>query len=607
MEATAEAAKRTSELYLDLIERCLTNTIYEDAYTSWRQRGVAKAFDQTVRQLGRDWPSCAHTMIGCVRLRNLRELAEQVLAEAIPGDFIETGVWRGGACILLRAVLKAHGVTGRRVYAADSFAGLPKPDIEHYPADAGDDHHGFEELAVSLEQVKANFAKYDLLDDQVVFLKGWFKDTLPAAPVEKLALLRLDGDMYESTMDALRHLYDKVTPGGFVIVDDYSCAAGCRKAVDDFRRDRGISEPIIDIDGCGVFWRKLSNADVKLLNADVGMQPPRGLEPVTGDGSGPFWSVIVPLYERRTYLKQCLESVLDQDPGPEEMEILVIDDASPSDLRGLVEGLGRGRVRYVRNATNLGLYPSTNAALRKSRGRWVHILHDDDWVMPAFYSTMKKGIETAPASVGAAFCMYVSWNEQDSTTWSPPPFRAGAGTMPRDFLLRLSVQNPLNLPAAVYRRKAFENVGLFREDLPFTADWEWYVRSALQYQWHYQPEVLARYRVHANSQTLDLTRTGQTASNVRRTLEIFAHYLPNDIAAQAMPAARRIHARQFLATALSYLHWGNRELANKFLFEALALNPDAPTLPEFVQLLEHPTIPNFRHSVRDDMLRRLRY
>ncbi|MCX7153222.1 MAG: class I SAM-dependent methyltransferase, partial [Proteobacteria bacterium] len=106
-------------------------------------------------------------------------------------------------------------------------------------------------------QVQANFAKYDLHDDQVRFLKGWFKDTLPAAPIAQLAVLRLDGDMYESTMDALNALYHKVSPGGFVIIDDYILPK-CRAAIGDFRRAKGISETIIDIDGAGVYWRKLT-------------------------------------------------------------------------------------------------------------------------------------------------------------------------------------------------------------------------------------------------------------------------------------------------------------------------------------------------------------
>lgn len=597
-EPAAEARMR-SDLYLDLIERCLTNTIYEDAYTDWRKRGAARKFDATIRQLGRDWPSCAHTMIGCVRLRNLRELAERVLAEDIPGDFIETGVWRGGACILLRAVLKAHGVTNRRVFAADSFAGLPKPDVEDYPADSGDDHHTYEELAVSLQQVKANFAKYDLLDDQVVFLKGWFKDTLPTAPVEKLALLRLDCDMYESTIEALRHLYDKVAPGGFVIVDDYGCVPGCRRAVDDFRRDRGIADPIVDIDGWGVFWRKGADFETTI-------QAPAGLDPVVGEAPRPFWSVIVPVYQRQQYLNQCLGSILNQDPGPEEMEILVAEDPGPNDLRGLVESLGRGRVTYFCNAIRLGIFPSTNAALRKTRGRWVHILHDDDWVMPGFYSTMKKEIENGSTSVGVAFCMYENWHEQDGTTWSPAPFRTGAGIMERDFLVRLATANPLQVPAVVYRRETFENVGLFREDLPYCADWEWYVRSALKYQWHHHPQILARFRVHPSSETNNLRRRAQTASDIRRTLEIFAQYLPFDVTMQVLPTARHNYARDFLATAHAHLNGSAPELANRFVFEAMALDLDAAALPEFTQLLQHRVFRGIRYMVRDEMMQRLK-
>jgi O-methyltransferase len=90
--------------------------------------------------------------------------------------------------------------------------------------------HKARELAVSLEQVKANFDRYGLLDDQVRFLKGWFRDTLPVAPIERLAVLRLDGDMYESPMDTLVNLYPKLSEGGYVIVDDYGAIPACRQA-----------------------------------------------------------------------------------------------------------------------------------------------------------------------------------------------------------------------------------------------------------------------------------------------------------------------------------------------------------------------------------------
>ena len=202
-----------------------------------------------------DWPDVAHTMIGLKRLDNLQYCIEQVVLEDVPGDFIETGVWRGGSVIFMNGMLKALGVTNRKVWVADSFEGLPKPNETDYPADKGDTHHTYDYLRVTLDTVKQNFEAYGLLDDNVKFLKGWFKDTLPLAPIDSLAILRLDGDMYESTMDALSNLYFKLSKGGYVIVDDY-CILNCKKAIEDFRRKNSITDEIIPIDGSGVYWKK---------------------------------------------------------------------------------------------------------------------------------------------------------------------------------------------------------------------------------------------------------------------------------------------------------------------------------------------------------------
>lgn len=207
------------------------------------------------REEGRRWSAYAHTMIGFKRLDNLQECLETVMRDAVEGDLIETGVWRGGSCIFMRGVLAAYGIKDRKVYVADSFEGLPKPDVTKYPADAGDDHHVHTFLAISQEEVENNFRKYGLLDDQVVFLKGWFKDTLPGAPIEKLAVLRLDGDMYSSTIDALTSLYPKLSKGGFCIVDDFALE-GCRKAVEDYRAEHGITAEIKSVDWTGSYWRK---------------------------------------------------------------------------------------------------------------------------------------------------------------------------------------------------------------------------------------------------------------------------------------------------------------------------------------------------------------
>jgi len=244
------ASRETSPeaLYLDLMKRCLTNWVYGDV--------EQPPFDPDKRADGRDWPPTAHTMVGLRRLDNVQRCVEDVLARGVPGDLIETGAWRGGACILMRAVLKANGVCDRSVWVADSFRGLPAPDADRYPGDAGDHHHAVPFLAVPLERVKENFRRYGLLDGQVKFLEGWFRDTLPNAPVDRLAVLRLDGDMYESTMDGLVHLYPKLSPGGYVIVDDYGYCANCRNAVDDYRTANGITAEIRRVDWTGVYWMK---------------------------------------------------------------------------------------------------------------------------------------------------------------------------------------------------------------------------------------------------------------------------------------------------------------------------------------------------------------
>jgi len=183
------------------------------------------------------------TMIDRVALDTLDACVRTVIREGVPGDLIETGVWRGGACILMKAVLTAMGDTSRTVWVADSFRGLPKPDAGTYPADAGDTLW-MDSLGVSVETVKRNFRKYGLLDDRVRFLEGWFKDTLPSAPIDRLALMRLDGDLYESTIQALTALYPKLSIGGFCLIDDYGAIPACAKAVHDFRDRHGITEPL---------------------------------------------------------------------------------------------------------------------------------------------------------------------------------------------------------------------------------------------------------------------------------------------------------------------------------------------------------------------------
>lgn len=277
VEPVASAASPAARLYLDLLKRCLTREVLGQLYrplapysplrarlTRWTNHALSTLLRKPVvvmvrtspdaRAEGKDWPADAETMIGRKRLDNLESLVIDVIDRGIPGDLLEAGVWRGGAAILMRAVLRACGDTQRVVWAADSFQGLPRPDATRFPADRPWGSLQID-IAVPLDEVKANFARYGLLDDQVRFLVGWFSDTLPTAPVERLAVLRLDGDLYQSTIEALDALYPKVSAGGYVIIDDYFLPS-CRQAVDDYRARHQVVEPLEPIDWASVYWRK---------------------------------------------------------------------------------------------------------------------------------------------------------------------------------------------------------------------------------------------------------------------------------------------------------------------------------------------------------------
>ncbi|MDA8554260.1 TylF/MycF family methyltransferase [Luminiphilus sp.] len=244
-------------LYLDLLEKVLLDTIYGSHVAKsqhWNAERAGHAATESEVNQGQYWPERAHTMIGRLRLRNFREAIEISLREDIQGDILEAGVWRGGASIYARGVLKAHGIHSKKVFVADSFEGLPKPDAK-YPADDGDAHWNVDFLQVPIAEVRRNFKAYDLLDEQVVFVEGFFADSLPMAPIDSLCVLRLDGDMYSSTLQVLDNLYHKVSPGGFVIVDDYHALANCRAAIDDFRTTHGIAAALHPVDWTGVYWR----------------------------------------------------------------------------------------------------------------------------------------------------------------------------------------------------------------------------------------------------------------------------------------------------------------------------------------------------------------
>jgi hypothetical protein len=288
--------------YLDVLSKTLVNYYYKPM--SIQSNRIMTEYDL---QHGTEWPDKTLSMIGLKAMMNIKECVETVIRDQIPGDLVETGVWRGGASIFMAAILDSYQETiNRKLFVCDSFQGLPPPD-PNCVQDRGDTLHTVSYLAVPLEEVKHNFNLFNLNLENVIFVKGWFKDTLHTLPTNQISVLRLDGDMYQSTMDGLNALYDKVSNGGFIIIDDYGLE-GCRKAVDDFRTWRNIKSPMIQINDCKkMYWQK---------------QPSHGTFVVTNClnvSSSPLCYTttrsVYTQYERQTQLFKTFDSILKHASG----------------------------------------------------------------------------------------------------------------------------------------------------------------------------------------------------------------------------------------------------------------------------------------------------
>jgi O-methyltransferase len=244
--------------YLELLKLCLcdlTGTTTQSVgalpggvVMSRELRGEALR----LRAAGMDWPLQGLTMVGLRRLDDLQACVESVVRDGVPGDLIEAGAWRGGASILMRATLDSLG-DERALVVADSFQG--------FPAGAEEDLAGFDFLAVPLEEVRESFARLGL-DRRVEFVPGFFEETLAGLPARTWSLVRVDADTYEPTRAALDALYPGLTPGGYVVLDDYGSLEGSRRAVDEFREEHGITEPLERIDFTGARWRREEAAPI---------------------------------------------------------------------------------------------------------------------------------------------------------------------------------------------------------------------------------------------------------------------------------------------------------------------------------------------------------
>lgn len=325
-------------------------------------------------------------------------------------------------------------------------------------------------------------------------------------------------------------------------------------------------------------------ASVHMEIASVRLPDPPRILPVSDGAPRPFWSVMIPTYNCADFLRETLLSVLSQDPGPEQMEIEVVDDCSTKDdPEAVVQELGRGRVRFYRQPRNAGAIGNFNTCVRRSRGHWLHILHGDDTVRPGYYAHAADAIGAHP-EIGAVTFRYIYIFEDGhwqhlSEIESRTPTVLGS-----EFLERMMLTNEIMFPAMVVRRSVYEELGGFRPELVHCADWDMWLRTVLHRPIFYDPEPLACYRVHAAADTARLVSTGENVRDERRFMRFLSSYVPPDQARAVYRKGKRAAAIRATRRAQDLWRKGHRSSALIQLREAVRSSVSPPVLKHLVRV-----------------------
>ncbi|WP_373511811.1 TylF/MycF/NovP-related O-methyltransferase [Persicitalea sp.] len=211
----------------------------------WRYADIGKTEQEIIDRVS------PFTMTSPERLISLIRAAEYVIEQNIEGDFVECGVWRGGSAMAMALTLERRRARNRQLYLYDTYEGMsePTPEDESFAGETAKkllDNSSREDARgvwcySTLEEVMQNVDSTRYPSSHLHFVKGKVEDTIPDQAPDKIALLRLDTDWYESTKHEMEHLFPRLRPGGVIIIDDYGHWKGCRRAVDEYLRDNGIS------------------------------------------------------------------------------------------------------------------------------------------------------------------------------------------------------------------------------------------------------------------------------------------------------------------------------------------------------------------------------
>ena len=295
-----------------------------------------------------------------------------------------------------------------------------------------------------------------------------------------------------------------------------------------------------------------------------------GFAPVPAGIARPFWSVMVPIYNGPPhYLRETLQSVLRQDPGPGEMQIEVIDNCSTAfDPEPVVREVGRGRIAFHRQRENIGIGGNFNACIERARGQWVHMLHADDTVRPGFYERLRTGIETYPG-VGAALTRTIFMDEDGQWTAVAELEARSPGILDGDFAARQFIDQRIYFASFVVRRSTYESLGGFRPSLPHCLDWDMWKRITAAKSTYYDTEPLACYRIHSAADSSHLIETGRNVVDERQSIEYSCADLPPEVATRLRKAALRASGVRAARRAVALWKRGRRVAARRQIVEAL--------------------------------------
>ena len=297
------------------------------------------------------------------------------------------------------------------------------------------------------------------------------------------------------------------------------------------------------------------------------------ISPVSpSENKRPFWSVAIPAVNRPEYFPECLASVLAQWTGEDDMEIVVLDNGSNPPLFDIVNSLGGGIIRYYRFPETIPLQQNWNTLVSLCRGKWIHLLQHDDYILPGFYALLKNSLETCSESIGAAFTGYENINENRKVIFTQEHNLKHFRGVVQDWVNRIGVSCPLSPPSLVIQREAYEKLGGYKLDLPYTCDWEFYKRVASFYDWWHEPGILAHYRQHSNSLTVNLNIGSTSGAAHRRAIEISKGYLPTDLCDEITTKSRRFHNKWCLDRAIIPLKANRLEGAFDLVQEALRID-----------------------------------